>query len=155
MMQRNLLVSLLFFTVVALLQVSSALSQTMTYGGKWNLQFASQNSVLLAIPSGRTIALTMEQQPEDSSMYRLSIKVANIMMTALKIKSSNGGVETIECSPVASTRMMPPPELEPLEFFVNDYFPQLDTMKIVDNVLIMEGGGAELKWGSLDIDDEQ
>jgi hypothetical protein len=157
MMQRHALVSLLLCAVIALFQVSSALSQSMSsYAGKYNLQFAAQNSVVQSIPPGRTISLSVEQLPDDSNMYRLSIKVANILMSSFKIISTNeNGEETIKCGPVASTRMMPPPELEPLEFFFNDYFPQLDYMDLVDNTLIMKGAGAEIKWTLIDIDDEE
>jgi hypothetical protein len=101
MMQRHALVSLLLCAVIALFQVSSALSQSMSsYAGKYNLQFAAQNSVVQSIPPGRTISLSMEQLPDDSNMYRLSIKVANILMSSFKIISTNeNGEETIKCGP--------------------------------------------------------
>lgn len=101
MMQRHALVSLLLCAVIALFQVSSALSQSMSsYAGKYNLQFAAQNSVVQSIPPGRTISLSVEQLPDDSNMYRLSIKVANILMSSFKIISTNeNGEETIKCGP--------------------------------------------------------
>ena len=157
MMRRNLLSALLFFTAVALLQITCTSAttqrkdQSMDFAGAWQLRSATSNSVLQEIPTGRVIVLKVEQQSDDSSMYRLNIKVGNIMMTSLKIIGENDdGSQKIQVGPVASTRMMPPPDLQPLEYFVNDAMPQLDKMEIVDGILIMEGGTVQVKWESAD-----
>jgi len=149
-MQRNIFTALLFFTTIVTASFVSGASrdmQSMNYEGDWQLVSAVQNSIVLEIPSKHTITLKLEAQPDDANIYRASMKVANVMMSSFKITGSNGGnEETIEAGPVASTRMMPPPDLEPLEFFISDYFPQLDTIKVESNILTMEGGGAEIKW---------
>lgn len=111
------------------------------------MRSASKDGVVQdIIPARRVITMKMEQQAEDPAVYRLSIKVANILMSSLKIIQSEGGVETIQVGAVASTRMMPPPDLEPLEFFVSDYFPQFDKMEMTNDIIVMQGGGAEIKW---------
>lgn len=147
MMQRNLLSALLLFTAVTLLQVSfvSGLNyQNMYITGEWQLKSASFNSIVEPIPAGRTITLKLE---EESEFYRVNIKVANILMSSIQIvETNNDGVETIQAGPMASTRMMPPPDLQAMERFFTTHFEQLNLMKIENDFLIMEGGNAELKW---------
>lgn len=147
MKQRNLFTALLLILVATLVSsLTSRETQSMNYEGAYTLRSAMKDSVVQVIPSGRTITMKLEQQPDTPSIYRVNIKVANILMTSLEIISSENGKETIRGGPVASTRMMPPPELQPLEFFISDYFPQMNSMELTEEVLVMEGGGAKLEW---------
>jgi hypothetical protein len=116
----------------------------MEFAGSWLLLSATTNGVVEEIPQGRTIHVSMD--PQGSDAFRVNIKVANHMSASLKILGTNDEDDslTIEVGSVSSTRMRPPPDLEPMERFISNYFPALDKMSIEDGMLVMEGPNVKI-----------
>ena len=116
----------------------------MEFAGSWLLISATQDGVVEEIPQGRTIRVSMVTQ--GSEAFRVNIKVANHMSTSINILGTNDEDDSlnIEVGGVSSTRMRPPPDLEPMERFISNYFPALDNMSIEDGMLVMEGPNVKI-----------
>jgi len=118
------------------------------YSGKWLLKMASTGPELheLPIPEGGKIVLSFTFV--EPKTYRLSIKVANTFNCTVRIVGKVENFDAIELSPAMSTMMMPPPELQPLERFVDDALNTLIKMVVSSNSggedLVMTGPKAEM-----------
>mmetsp|Transcript_14456 Transcript_14456/g.20381 ORF Transcript_14456/g.20381 Transcript_14456/m.20381 type:complete len:156 (-) Transcript_14456:245-712(-) len=140
--------SFLFFfillTVVLMMMVDAH-----DYSGTYKLTTTQKDGTRLSLlPSSSDkkedgeVVVVFSFDKLDESRYNLGVKVANTLRAQVSV-SQDG---TIHLGPVMSTRMMPPPELRPMEQFLTEYLPTLTTMELEEegNVMKMKGPHVEL-----------
>ena len=116
------------------------------YSGDWLLKKAMTGPELheLPLPEETKVVLGFGNN-DDSGTYCLSIKVANTFNTSVKIVGKMEAFDKIEVGPAMATRMMPPPDLEPVERFMEEGLETLYKMTVSgDGSLILTGPAAEM-----------
>ena len=116
------------------------------YSGDWLLKKATTGPELheLPLPEDAKIVLGFGNK-DGGGTYRLSIKVANTFNTSVKIVGKMEAYDKIEVGPAMATRMMPPPDLEPVERFMEEGLETLYKMIVSgDGSLILTGPAAEM-----------
>ena len=116
------------------------------YNGDWLLKKAMTGPELheLPLPEDAKIVLGFGNN-DGGGTYRLSIKVANMFNTSVKIVEKTEAFDKIEVGPAMATRMMPPPDLEPVERFMEEGLETLYKMIVSgDGSLILTGPAAEM-----------
>lgn len=124
------------------------------YSGDWFIRSMSSSARDIPLPGEpKKIVLTFAKgagaEASHRHRHRLSARVANNIVTALSIVSKTEAFDIIEVGPCMSTKMMPPPELEPVERFVQSAFNGgLNKMAISENgELALLGPTAEIVCG--------
>jgi hypothetical protein len=138
MMTTLIIVRLSFLLIVlmttALSPVHAIAQLSDEYLSAWKITKAT-TSDNLAVTLGSGGQLAMSRLDSDSSSdYRLSIKVANRFTTSIHVleEGDNGGFKIEVNSGIATTRMMPPPELRELERFLSESLRQFDTLRLLE-----------------------
>lgn len=143
MMNRNLTSLLLFF----LAHISAfAMAQ---YEGAWKLvtsfdgQDMKERADLLPA-TNKGVIVTLRKQ--DDTMYSLTASVANKLMTRVKVlgPTQDGSGELVEIGVVMSTKMMAPPELQPMESFLQTVLPGMTQMILEDGDLSLSGPSGKI-----------
>jgi type II secretory pathway pseudopilin PulG len=130
-----------------------------SYQGEWKLIRAYYGPELseFPLPDNHTIIASFEKQQEDASAYRFGIKVANSMGTDIVLTGNKfeDGFDGVTIGPtIQSTMMMPPPELQPVEFeLLGKGLPVVNKMIVVttaengqEKTLLMQGPTIELEF---------
>ena len=121
--------------------------QPGSYVGDWKLMQLSSGPELGAfpLPEGHVILLTFhEQEAGPNHRFRLVIKVANSMNCQVEIVGKLEAFDEIRVGRVASTMMLPSPELREVEKLIAESLPTLSKMILTDdNNLIMTGPTVE------------
>ena len=116
------------------------------YSGGWRLSQAFTGPELheLPMPEGAEVVLNFALAEQDT--YRLSIKVANTFHCTVRVTGKMENFDKIEVGPVMATRMMPPPELRPLETFAESAstFFKMIVLSDAGGNLVMSGPAAEI-----------
>jgi hypothetical protein len=113
--------------------------QLGSYVGDWKLiqLFSGPELIEFPLPEGHVIRLTFQEQGPNT--YRLVTKVGNTMHCQVEIVGKLEAFDRIRVGRVASTLMLPPPELRDVEKLIGESLPTLYKMIISDNNLIMTG----------------
>eukprot|EP00563_Minutocellus_polymorphus_P018804 CAMPEP_0197716108 /NCGR_PEP_ID=MMETSP1434-20131217/1115_1 /TAXON_ID=265543 /ORGANISM="Minutocellus polymorphus, Strain CCMP3303" /LENGTH=325 /DNA_ID=CAMNT_0043300415 /DNA_START=32 /DNA_END=1009 /DNA_ORIENTATION=- len=115
------------------------------YSGDWLLKQVMTGPELQELPLPDEAKIVLGFGDNDGGTYRLSIKVANTFNTSVKIVGKMEAFDKIEVGPAMSTRMMPPPILEPMEQFLGEGLETLCKMIVsADGNLILTGPAAEM-----------
>lgn len=90
------------------------------------------------------VIMTLRKQ--DDTMYSLTASVANKLMTRIAVKgpTQDGSGELVEVGPVMSTKMMAPPELQPMESFLETALPGMTQMILEDGDLSLSGPSGKI-----------
>jgi hypothetical protein len=130
------------------------------YQGEWKLNKAFYGPELgkFPLPDNHNIIASFEEVQDAASstvVYRFGIKVGNSMGTDITLtgKKFEGGFDEVTIGPIRSTMMMPPPELQPVEFeLIGKGLPVVNKMIVTTNeddgqknLLLMQGPTIELE----------
>jgi hypothetical protein len=99
---------------------------------EWKLiEAVNESGTQVNIPSDRDIILHVDD--DDASVYKLSIRVGNTLRCNV-MKQKDGSVKV---GPMMSTLMEPPPELRELETFVSSFFPNVTSIDLLEQNLVL------------------
>jgi hypothetical protein len=82
--------------------------------GDWKLEEAWEGETAIPIPGGRPLTLALGKAAKGGGI-QLAFKIANSINGQAKIVEETETSMTIESGPFMLTRMMPPPEYQPME----------------------------------------
>jgi META domain len=113
------------------------------YIGSWKVTDFIQDERPMALPKDSDILLTLKS--DDEVTYHITMKIGNRFMGSLMVTGkTSDDTEAIEMGHLAGTRMMAPPELQPLEAFVTNQMPQMKEMFVVSDMLVIQGPTAQV-----------
>jgi len=112
--------------------------------GDWKLEKAWNGETEIDIPR-KLIQLVLAEDETSPNYLQMSFKVGNSLNGRAKFVKENESFMTIECGPFMSTRMMPPPELLPLETFLGSK--KITNLTLQDNAtLVLSGPEMKTEW---------
>jgi hypothetical protein len=114
------------------------------YRGEWKLNTAFYGPELgpFPLPDNHNIIASFEKA--SSVLYRFGIKVGNSMGTNITLtgKTFEGGFDEVTIGTIQSTMMMPPPELQPVEFeLIGKGLPVVNKMIVTTSTAAGESDG--------------
>jgi hypothetical protein len=111
--------------------------------GVWQLKSALDGESPIPIPDSRILTLKLER--EGSNSIKMAFKIGNQIRGNAKIVEDHGTSLTIDHGHFLSTRMMPPPDLQPIERLITTK--KMTTLSLEDNnTLILSGPELRTEW---------
>ena len=112
---------------------------TQGMSDEWKLiQAINETGRAVDVPEARDIVLHLD---ESVAQFDLSIRVGNTLRCRAK-KEEGGGVTV---GPTMGTRMIPPPELQEMETFVEKSLPAVTSIALLDENLVLSKSGSQMK----------
>jgi len=133
---------LILFAAAAMVGLLASVSAANEYEGTYKIMDMFKDGIRVSLPERSAVALSLQQFDEQS--YSLSIKAANRLSAHLVVVDTNAADSTntnhgsggegilVKAGPVRSTRMMAPPELQPVERFFAQELETLQRIVLLD-----------------------
>jgi hypothetical protein len=116
-----------------------------TYIGNWKLisyTYRNESQQVNFSPPANIDSIVLTLNSDDEIKYQVSLKIANTFRGSLQFTGIDDDIEVL--GSLTSTRMLPPPDLSPIEAFVKSEFPQMDEMSVDVDTLTTHGPTASI-----------